>query len=164
MRNEKLRGVFEDLGFGNVQTVITSGNVLFESAAKDVRALEMLIETALPERLGFTRATIIRSHAQLQRLVDAKPFGDIEDTLKSQLNVTFLKNLSGLKLKFPCRRQGKDYQLLDMHDRALCSVINCTTEKTAELMNWIERQFGKEVTMRTWKTVGRILTKMSGAD
>jgi uncharacterized protein (DUF1697 family) len=40
MRNEKLREVFQKLGFQNVQTVISSGNVLFESPARGVRALK----------------------------------------------------------------------------------------------------------------------------
>jgi uncharacterized protein (DUF1697 family) len=37
MRNEKLRGVFEKLGFDNVQTVISSGNVLFQTPTKDMK-------------------------------------------------------------------------------------------------------------------------------
>jgi uncharacterized protein (DUF1697 family) len=47
MRNEKLRGVFEGLGLTNVKTVISSGNVLFESPREDVPALEAEIEDAL---------------------------------------------------------------------------------------------------------------------
>lgn len=49
MRNEKLRGVFENLGFQNVQTVISSGNVLFETRSNNIKELEAIIEKALPE-------------------------------------------------------------------------------------------------------------------
>ena len=61
MRNEKLRGVFTRLGFKNVRTVITSGNVLFETEARNMRQLEASIEKALPQQLGFTSTVIIRS-------------------------------------------------------------------------------------------------------
>jgi hypothetical protein len=27
-------------------------------------------------------------------------------------------------------------------------------------MRWLEKEFGKEITTRTWKTVGRILKRM----
>ena len=53
MRNDKLRGVFEKLGFANVQTVISSGNVLFDPPAggpfKNAKKLEATIEKALPK-------------------------------------------------------------------------------------------------------------------
>ena len=70
MRNEKLRGVFESLGFQNVQTVVSSGSVLFETGSKNVKALEAAIKKALPLELGFTITTIIRSREQLQELAD----------------------------------------------------------------------------------------------
>jgi uncharacterized protein (DUF1697 family) len=74
MRNEKLRGVFESLGFEHVQTVITSGNVLFESPSRDVNSLEAQIEEAIQSQLGFSSTTIIRSHQQLKRLANKDPF------------------------------------------------------------------------------------------
>ena len=44
MRNEKLRGAFEELGFKNVQSVISSGNVIFDSPAggqaKNIKTLD----------------------------------------------------------------------------------------------------------------------------
>jgi hypothetical protein len=44
MRNDRLRGVFAELGFSNVRTVISSGNVLFETDSSAVRALETKVE------------------------------------------------------------------------------------------------------------------------
>lgn len=46
MRNEKLRTVMEDLGFSNVKTVISSGNILFESDEQNISKLEATIEAA----------------------------------------------------------------------------------------------------------------------
>ncbi len=164
MRNEKLRGVFEELGFRNVQTLISSGNVLFESASKNPQMLEAKIEKALPRYLGFSSTTIIRSHAELTQLAARNPFKGAEHGAKSYLVVTFLKNKTTAKIEFPHRPQNKTYELLMMHDRAICSVIDLSGAKTPDLMTWLEKRFGKEITTRTWKTVSRILKKMGGAD
>jgi len=46
MRNEELRSVFGDIGFENVQSVISSGNILFETG-RNLEELESTIEKAL---------------------------------------------------------------------------------------------------------------------
>src|SRR5690554_1325475 len=51
--HENLRGVFEELGFEDVRTVISSGNVLFRSSSTDIPGMEATIEAAWPEKLGF---------------------------------------------------------------------------------------------------------------
>ena len=160
MRNDKLRGVFEELGFANVKTVISSGNVVFESPSRNIKKLEETIEKALPEQLGFTSTTIIRSKDQLQKLVDNNPFKGMEHSQKSSLNVTFLKNKTSTDTKFPYNVDNRDYILLGMYDGAICSVIDLTSSKTPDLMLWLEKKFGKEITTRTWKTVERILKVM----
>ncbi len=160
MHNDKLRAVFEELGFKNVETVIASGNVLFESSSKNVKALETSVEKILPKRLGFSSTTIIRSEEELLRLVEQNPFKGIEDTPKSRLNVTFLKNIPEAKFKFPYSAANATYELLGIYDRSICSVIDLSGSKTPDLMAWLEKQFGKEITTRTWKTVHRILKKM----
>jgi uncharacterized protein (DUF1697 family) len=161
MRNEKLRGVFEELGFQNVQTVISSGNVLFQSSSKNVKALETKIEKAFPKKLGFTSTTIIRSQDELQSLIDKNPFKGFEDTPKSRLNVTFLKNDSDSDIKFPYKSKDKTYKLLGIYNGAICSVIDLSGFKTPDLMTWLEKQYGKEITTRTWKTVHRIIKKLN---
>ncbi|HUS26368.1 MAG TPA: DUF1697 domain-containing protein [Nevskiaceae bacterium] len=160
MRNDKLRGFFENLGFTNVQTVISSGNVLFETPRTDMPALEAMIEKALPLQLGFASTTIIRSREQLQQLVDRDPFKHAEHNRLTYLTVTFFKDKPHARLKFPYRPQGKSYELLGMYDQAVCSVVDLTGTKTPDLMSWLERQYGKQITTRTWQTVGRILKRL----
>ena len=160
MRNDKLRGVFENLGFENVKTVISSGNVIFESRSRSVKQLEETIETALPKELGFNSTTIIRSQGQIRKLVDQNPFHGMEHSQKSGLNVTFLKRKRKTDIKFPYKVEDRDYELLGMYDGAICSVIDLTSAKTPDLMVWLEKKFGKEITTRTWKTVERILKAM----
>lgn len=159
MRNDKLRGVLEGLGFKNVQTVISSGNVLFESPSGDPEGLEAAIEQAWPKELGFTSTTIVRSLEKLQNLAASDPFKGIEDMLRSRLNVTFLKKPAKTALNFPY--QGRGYTVVAMGDRAVFTIIDTGATKTPDVMSWLEKQFGKEITTRTWKTFYRILKKMN---
>ena len=160
MRNDKLRGLFEKLGFANVTTVISSGNVIFESPSRSVRKLEDRIENALPKELGFKSTTIIRSQKQFQQLVDNNRFKGMEHSQTSSLNVTFLKKKRKVDITLPHKVENRDYTLLGMYDGAMCSVIDLTSAKTPDLMVWLEKKFGKEITTRTWKTVERILKAM----
>ena len=160
MRNEKLRELFQKLGFKNVQTVISTGNVLFESPSRGVKTLETTIEEAIQEHLGFTSTTIIRSHQQLNRLIDDNPFGKIEDTPTARLNVTFLKKKQETDLRFPYRAKQKGYSVIGMQGREVFSVVDLSGATTPDVMAWLEKQFGKAITTRTWKTVGRIVKRL----
>lgn len=82
-RHEKLRDVFEELGFEDVRTVISSGNVLFRSDSTDIEEMEATIEAAWPEKLGFSSTTIIRSTPDLQGLVELDPFAGYEHSRES---------------------------------------------------------------------------------
>lgn len=157
MRNEKLRGAFEELGFTNVKTVISSGNVLFETSEKDAPKLEAIIERALPEMLGFTSTTIVRSLADLQDLVSANPFAGYEHSLKTSLNVTFLKTKPDNHQPL----EGRGFSIIRVTDREVCSVIDTSTAKTPDFMAKAERAYGKQITTRTWKTVERIIQKFA---
>jgi uncharacterized protein (DUF1697 family) len=159
MRNEKLRGVFENLGFGNVQTVISSGNVVFETDPQDVSQMEARIEAAWPEQLGFRSTTIIRTSEQIYDLVARNPFGDRPDTPASSLQVTFLKREPGVNLELPADTHG--FTIVATEDRAICSALDLTGPGTPDLMRQLEKLLGKEITTRTWKTVHRILRKLS---
>jgi len=138
MKGEKLKGVFESLGFTNVATVIASGNVVFESPSKNIKALEAKIEKALPKQLGFSSTTIIRSREELKALVKKNPFKGIKDEKPNYLIVTFFKS----------------------KQQELCTVLNLTDGGTPDFMRVTEKKHGKEITTRTWKTVHRILKKM----
>jgi uncharacterized protein (DUF1697 family) len=137
MTGASLRRFFEELGFKNVRTVIASGNVIFEDDPQNMKALEKKIETALPEKLGFSSTTIIRSEAQLWRLIKADPFKGKKDTPTTRLNVSFLK------------RGGEIF-----------SVMSQATGRTPQIMARLEKEHGKQITMRTWKTIHRIIDKL----
>jgi len=69
VRMTVLRQTFESLGFYGVATFLGSGNVVFETSARDVRRLEKLIESGLKQALGYSVPVFIRTHVELKEIV-----------------------------------------------------------------------------------------------
>lgn len=151
MHGSKLQAVVESLGFTGVRPLLSSGNVLFESESSDMGQMETLMEKAWPEKLGFNSKTIVRSQSQLLALVEKDPYKGTSHAPSTYLLVTFFKHPQS-ELK------GNYYR--DLKVNALCSNIDTTASRTPDFMVKLERQFGKEITSRTWLTVHRILKKM----
>jgi uncharacterized protein (DUF1697 family) len=160
MRNEKLRGVFEELDFENVQTVISSGNVVFDAPRQRLGALEARIEEAWPAKLGFRSTTIIRTRDEIVDLIAQDPFRNLVDTRETSFQATFLKNEHDVELELPYTSPRGDYTIVAIADRVICSVLDLTGPHTPDLMRMLERTFGKQITTRTWKTVHRIARKL----
>ncbi len=165
MRNEKLRGVFEGLGFGDVASVLASGNIVFSAPDTTVPALESRIQEGLATELGIKGGTILRTRDELADLLAAEPFGDLEHSRETYLTATFLKvPLDPVPDPMP----GPDLPSVrlvgyDREARAILTVTDNTDPQTPDFMQWLEKVFrddAVEITTRTWLTVQRILKKM----
>jgi len=123
--------------------------------------MEAKLEAAWPKLLGFKSTTLVRSTEQLQRLVEADPYKGLTHSPGTYLLVTFFKKPTKVSFKLPHQPEGKPYKLLSVVDNTLFTVGNNVAVPTTDLMSWLEKQFGKEISSRTWLTVHRILKKMS---
>ncbi|WP_280268393.1 DUF1697 domain-containing protein [Nocardia wallacei] len=162
MRNEKLRAVFEGLGFGAVGSVLSSGNIVFGCAATDIAALEARIQQALTTELGIGGGTIIRSRDELRALVDSDPFPGLTHARGTYLTVTFVKDgTQGPPGPLPEElASGMRIVRYDEAARAVLSVIDNSTSATPDFMSWLESVYGKGITTRTFLTVQRVLAKL----
>ncbi|MGW4117767.1 DUF1697 domain-containing protein [Nocardia sp. NPDC004711] len=160
MRSEKLRGVFEGLGFEKVSTLLTSGNVVFRSDDSDVAALEAKIQQALNSELGIPGGTLIRTHAQLQALVDSDPFAGLTHGRETYLTVTFVRDIPKSLPEFPEGESTVRLVRFDKPCRALLSVIDNTDPSTTSFMAVVGKAYGKDITTRTFLTVQKALKKM----
>ena len=74
VKMDYLRSLFEGIGFASVETFIASGNVIFDSKAKNTKTLEQKIERHLLAELGYAVTTFIRATSELTEIVDHDPF------------------------------------------------------------------------------------------
>jgi len=91
VKMDTLRATFEDAGFANVETFIASGNVIFDTRAKDLAALERKIEQVLEACLGYEVATFIRSLEAVTAIALYQPFSPEAMASARALNVGLLK-------------------------------------------------------------------------
>ncbi|WP_024799464.1 DUF1697 domain-containing protein [Nocardia sp. BMG51109] len=162
MRGEKLRGVFEGLGFASVGSVLASGNVVFGCAETDVPALESRIQQALNAELGIGGGTIVRSRDELRELVDSDPFPGLTHGRNTYLTATFLKDRAGGAPPEPPAALAAAVRIVG-YDRAagaVLAVIDNSVSGTTNHMTWLETVYGKDITTRTWLTVQKVSAKL----
>lgn len=57
-----VKNIFTDLGFSNVRSYISSGNVFFSSPSVDRSDLVQKIESALKQSLGYEIPRVFKNH------------------------------------------------------------------------------------------------------
>lgn len=157
LKMDDLGKAFETLGFRNVKTVLASGNVVFEAPEQPAAALSERIMRKLREAFGRDILVIVRPIEDLIELERRQPFRGIMATPGTRLIVMFLSEntiqpaLAGLPAH-------EDFRIIDVYNRAICSVIDEEQgTATVQLMGALEKEFGKQVTTRTWNTVLRVI-------
>lgn len=92
VKMDRLKQIFESLGFKNVKTTVASGNVTFDDDSFESQALENKIEEALNSTLGFEVSTFIRTENEMASIVKFQPFPQSKVGKAVSFNVGFLKN------------------------------------------------------------------------
>ena len=90
IKMDALRDMFDSLGIPNAQTLLASGNVVFQSDETDSKSFVETIEAAIQTTFGFESKIIMRTQAQLQAIIDKNPFQE-GDFAGNKMLVTFLR-------------------------------------------------------------------------
>jgi len=149
----ELRQAFESAGFTDVKTLLSSGNIVFTARSPSEASLQQKAEAAMLERLGSAFLTFVRPVDALRDMLAADPYRAFRLTPDAKRIVTFLRAKPTTKLKLPIEQDGA--RILAIKDREVFSAY-VRTPKGPVFMALIEKTFGKDVTTRTWDTVGKV--------
>jgi len=69
-----LKTALESAGFGDVKTLLSSGNVVFRARRAAAAAIERKVEAAIEQHVGKKFGAIVRSVEELQLLIEADPY------------------------------------------------------------------------------------------
>ena len=140
VKMDALKRAFEQAGMKQVRTILASGNVLFESSESDPDTLCQKIETGLEKSLGHSVGVVLRSMAQIEKLEKSDPFKGVEITPSTRLWVTLLKK----------KQKGKSevFTVFQVSDNLRAGM---------DAMDNLDKTYGKNITTRSWNTLGRIL-------
>jgi uncharacterized protein (DUF1697 family) len=153
----ELKKSFEAAGFGDVATVLASGNVVFGARAAAESSLERRAEKAMKATLGHSFLTIIRPIDALRAMLEAEPHSSFRLAAGSKRIVTFLRAPSPAKLTLPITLDTA--RILRVDGAEIFSAY-VPSPRGPVFMNLIEKTFGKDLTTRTWDTVGKVVRKV----
>lgn len=148
----ELKRCFEAAGFGNVRTLLSSGNVAFSARPEIVPILERKAEAAMEKHLGKAFQAIVRPSSFLQLLVERAPFAEFDLPADAKPVVTFLRTPYEGSLALPITQSRATILRLDRTEVFSAYVPD---EKGPVFMALLEKTFGKEITTRTLETVRR---------
>ena len=151
----ELRKVFAGMGCEKVRTVLASGNVIFESGTEPAE-LTRQIPVTLEKAFGFSIPVLVRPLADIEGILALDPFAGVEVTPDTRRYVTFLRHIPGEHPGLPRTVAEGGFRLLGMGFGALFTVLDLSRSGTVDLMAYLDKAFGKDITTRTWKTLVRI--------
>jgi uncharacterized protein (DUF1697 family) len=146
-----LRALVEELGYGDVQTLLNSGNVVFTAARKAPSAAADRIEKAVASRLGVSSRVTVISARDLVAAVAENPLLEVASDPARHL-VAFLRAPADRQKLEPLLEQdwapealalGKGVAYLWCAEGILASQLTAT----------VGRVLGDAVTTRNWATV-----------
>jgi uncharacterized protein (DUF1697 family) len=148
----RLRELLEEGEYESVATYIQSGNVLFvRGRASDRKRLAKELERAIQKEFGVASAVVLRTFAEVEKLVQAHPFGG--DT--SQTHVAFLAAT-------PTAKAVRALEELDIGaDRFEIRGSDVFMHypngvQGSRLASRLEKTLGVPGTVRTWRTVTKL--------
>jgi len=145
-----LKRSFEAAGFTEVRTLLSSGNVVFNSRASREELLARKAEKAMHSELGRSFGTFIRRTSYLQTLLTAEPFAKYRLPQQAKRVITFLRAAPAGDIEFPAERDAA--RILEIAGtEVLCTYV--PGPKGPVFMSVLERTFGKDITTRTVDTV-----------
>ena len=163
VKMDRLRGLFEALGFANVETFIASGNVIFEAPATPATTLEEQIERHLRQALGYEVATFIRSTAELEAIARYQPFPADELAAGNALYIAFLPappTGEALDKLMAFRTEVDDFHV---HEREVYWLCRKKLSESTFSGALLEKTLGMPATMRNSTTVRKLAAKYAAS-
>jgi len=155
-----LLGVLADLGFAGGQSLLQSGNLVFQSDSRSADELEWLLERETVRRLGLRTDYLVRSAAEWRTIIDRNPFPEEAARDPSHLLVVALKKapdehgVAALQAAI----QGPEY--LRAEGAQLYVVYPAGIGRSKLTTTVIERTLNAQGTGRNWNTVLKLAERL----
>lgn len=154
--NDRLRELFEHLGFSAVSPFLASGNVIFSADSGGADVLVDMIEAHLLDRLGFEVATFVRTRDQIVHIADYDPFGSRE----GKMHVGFLDEEPDGSVQDEVRSLCQPGDEVHFRGTEMYWHVPGSFMDSALSDPEIARLLGNRITVRTAKTVERLAAKL----
>ena len=145
-----LRALFEELGYGDVRTLLNSGNVVFTAPASAKSDPAARIQKALLARTGVQARVLTRTAAELERAVAKNPLLDVATNPSRHLVAFLHSSLEQARLKPLLSADWGDERIASGPGVAYLWYPRGILESA--LGKALDRALGDGVTARNWAT------------
>ncbi len=157
IRMQALRNICESLGLEDIRTLGQSGNVVFKSRARASAALARRLEEAIEKSAGFRPSVLLRTSAEMRKVVAASPFADRPGIVPAKLAVTFLAEPPSAAARQKVLAMPPVPEEMHFSDRELYIYFTNGMARPKLPLAQIWRLLGTPTTARNWNTVTRLL-------
>jgi len=154
-----LRSLFTRLGFPGTQSLLQSGNLIFESSGRTGAELERMLEVETEKRLKIRPDYLVRTAEEWKQIVARNPFpGEAKDD-PSHLLVTFLKKAPKAKGVAALQAAIRGPEMVRAEGRQAYIVYPAGMGRSKLTTVLIEAKLGCRGTGRNWNTVLKLLAR-----
>jgi uncharacterized protein (DUF1697 family) len=158
VKMDRLRGLFEELGFSKVETFIASGNVIFEARSRIGGKLEGAIEKHLKDALGFEVATFVRSAEEIVAVESYKPFSESDLSVPDySVYVAFLREEPDRRCAEALLDRRSDFDDFHIHRREAYWLCRGRFSESATSSTDLEKILQCSATVRNMTTVRKLV-------
>ncbi len=157
-----LRALVAELGYGDVRTLLNSGNVVYSAPGVPPGEAAERIEEAIRSRLGITSRVIVLTGEDIAAAVAGNPLGEVADN-PSRLFVAILRDPADLKRLEPLAERDWGREVLALGGRV--AYLWCPDGSMgSQLPEAVGRALGDAVTTRNWATLTKLHALTGVAD
>jgi uncharacterized protein (DUF1697 family) len=161
IKMERLRAMFEAMGFGQVKTYVQSGNVLFETD-EPAASLSAKIQKRILKDFDFDVPVLTKSAKELADIVKRNPFTKEKGLDETKWHVTFIADdppKNALELLQPLATGDEQVKIVGRAVYLHCPNGYGNTKLTNTT---IEKKLSGGATTRNWNTTKTLLKMAEG--
>jgi uncharacterized protein (DUF1697 family) len=156
-----LRWAFEREGLTGLETVVASGNLLFDYDERPLDGLEDLFAHVMLERFEIKSFVAVRDRAAIAQAVEGNPFTGIgKDNLVHTLFLERQPEQAAFD-KLAADQAMRGLEKLAIGERSIYIDFVSSVAESKLTSAFIERRLGCRGTARNVRSIARILSKMS---
>ncbi|UKS29146.1 DUF1697 domain-containing protein [Paenibacillus sp. HWE-109] len=156
IKMDKLRSIFEAMGYQRVITYIQSGNVIFDSEESAETTRERIVQELLAQ-LNYDIPVIIRSLTEMHEIVEQTPYLTVDEEEGEQRYVTLLSQLptdEAVEKLASFQNEVDEFRVIGL---TVYMLIRKNYGETKFSNNFLEKKLGVTATTRNWQTMNKLI-------
>jgi uncharacterized protein (DUF1697 family) len=157
VKMEALKALYESLGLKHAQTLIQSGNVVFQTKEQEPELLARQIGDGIEKTFKFRPSVIVRTTSEMRDVIMKNPFAGRKQIEPGKLLVTFLVADPGSEARKQVLALKTDPEELRVKGSELYIYFPNGIGKSKLPMAKVEKTLKTSGTGRNWNTVQKLL-------